>query len=485
MRIFTAAFGAETNTFSPIPTSLTSFAEQLLLRPGEHPDHAVSGLAPNWAVRQRGRAQGWDVIEGTCAWAGPAGPLVRTAFETIAGEILTQLAAALPVDAVVLSLHGAMVAQGIDDCEGELLRRIRACAGPHAVIGVHLDPHCVLSELMVDKADIIVCMKEYPHTDFVECSDRLVDLVASAHARKIRPVMTLRDCRMIGVYHTTRSPMMEIVARMHALEKQTGILSVSIAHGFPWCDVPESGTRVLVVTDGDAVLGEQVADIIEHMLRAVRGTTMNVPVSMKEAVRQAAARTSGTIVLADISDNPGGGAPGDSTFLLKALLECSARAVCLGPLWDPQAVKFCHAAGEGAELALRVGGKVGAMSGEPLDLSARVTALSNRLTQTFAGQATSLGPAAAVHVAGIDVVLVSERQQGLGPDLFSNIGIDPRARRVVVVKSSQHFHAGFAPLAEEILYVGTPGALQLDFRSLPYRRIARPIWPLDDVSWDI
>jgi microcystin degradation protein MlrC len=383
---------------------------------------------------------------------------------------------------VLLGMHGAMVADGYDDCEGDLLSRVRALVGPKTIIGGELDPHCHMTRQMIDHADVLICYKEYPHTDFVERAEELVDLCAAAAKGEIKPVMSLHDCRMIGIYHTPREPMRGFVDRMQAREGRDGVLSVSVAHGFPWGDVPDVGTRVLVVTDGAPEVGTHVAQELGAELKSLRGRTMPTYLSIPQALDRALASDGGPIVVADVSDNPGGGAPGDSTFLLSALLERGVEQAALGPMWDPMAVRLCFEAGEGSNLPLRIGGKTGPMSGDPLDVEARILRLVRGAHQAFGASQVSMGDSVAVRVAGVELVLTSTRVQAMGRDLFTNLGVELEGKRLIVVKSSQHFYAAFAPIAKEVLYCGAPGAIAPDLTQVPYRRAVRPLWPLDEVA---
>lgn len=480
MRLFVAALGTETNTFSPIPTGLGSFEEYLWFPAGTHPEEPRFFTGPIVAARRRAAQDGrLSVIEGLAAFAAPAGLTTRHAWETLRDRVLDELRAALPVDIVLLSLHGAMVADGCEDCEGELLARVRALAGPDAVVGAELDLHCHLSEQMVAASDLLVFYKEYPHTDTYERAEELVDLALRAARREIRPVMAVFDCRMIATIHTTREPGRGLVARMRALEGRAGVLSVSLCHGFPWADVADLGTRVLVVTDGDRAKAAALAAELGRAVQAVRGTTAAPMLDHAAGLERALAIPGGPVVLADPSDNPGGGAPGDSTFLLRLMLERGIGPAALGPFWDPGAVGFCRLAGVGARLRLRLGGKVGAISGDPLDVEAEVRHLARHAVQRFAGGATALGDVAAIRTGDVEVLVNTTRTQAFDPALFTDHGIPLADKKLVVVKSAQHFHAGFAPVAKEILWLDGAGALTQDFARLPYTRVRRPLWPLD------
>ena len=372
MRVFTAALATETNTFAPIPTDLRSFEEAGLYPPGAHPDGPTLTTSPLWVLRRRAAADALEVVEGTCAWAEPAGTLARAAYEELRDRILAELEAALPVDAVALGLHGAMVAHGYDDCEGDILARVRQRVGSAVPIGAELDPHCHMTDRMVEAADLLVCYKEFPHTDFVERAEEVVDLTLRMARDEIRPRMSLYDCRMIGSFPTSREPMRSFVDDIKAREGKNGILSISIAHGFPFGDVPGMGSKVLVVTDDRAELGALLAKDLGERLFALRGKTAPPFLGIDEGIDKALAIEGGPVVIADPSDNPGGGAPSDATAILRALIGRGVQEAAIGPIWDPIAVQFCAAAGEGATLALRFAGKTGPASGQPIDAEVEI-----------------------------------------------------------------------------------------------------------------
>jgi microcystin degradation protein MlrC len=468
MRVFTASLATETNTFAPIPTDLRSFQEAGLYPPGAHPAGPTLTTSPLWVLRRRAAADGLDLVEGTCAWAEPAGTVARAVYEE------------LPVDAVALGLHGAMVAHGYDDCEGDLLARVRKRVGEGVPIGAELDPHCHMTDRMVEAADLLICYKEFPHTDFVERAEEVVELTLRTASGEIRPRMSLYDCRMIGSFPTSREPMRSFVDGIKVLEGTDGILSISIAHGFPFGDVPGMGTKVLVVTDDRAELGALLAKDLGERLFALRGQTAPPFHGVDEGIDRALAIEGGPVVIADPADNPGGGAPGDATAILCALIDRGVRDAAIGPIWDPIAVQFCVAAGEGAKLALRFAGKTGPASGQPVDAEVEIRRVVRGAVQTFGQSIVDMGDCAAIRVGGIDIVLTNRRRQAFGTDLFGNLGIDLAAKKIVVVKSTNHFYASFAPIAKEVLYVDSGGPLPRDLRALAFRRIERPKWPFDE-----
>src|ERR1700730_1958931 len=218
MRLFAATIATETNTFSPLPTSIDAYKEGVFLRPGEHPDDTpLMCTAPLWVARKRAAKEGFTLIEGSCFAASPAGTTNRADYEFMRDEILPQLKAARPLDRVLFGLHGAMVAHGYDDVEGDVLERARAIVGPDCVIGVELDPHCHLTIKRVQLADITILYKEFPHTDVVERAEDVLDLVLRTLRGKIKPVMSLYDCRQIQSYPTTLPLMRGFVDKMKAM----------------------------------------------------------------------------------------------------------------------------------------------------------------------------------------------------------------------------------------------------------------------------
>ena len=480
MRLFAATLATETNTFSPLPTSLAAYKESVFFRPGEHPqDSPRMCTAPLFVARRRAAEEGFTLIEGSCFAASPAGTTNRRDYEGMRDEILDQLKAAMPIDGILFGLHGAMVAHGYEDVEGDIIARARAIAGKNCVIGVELDPHCHMTLKRMQASDIIVCYKEYPHTDVVERAEDVLDLVLRTLRGQIKPVMSLYDCRQIQMYPTTEPLMRSFVDQIKGLEGKDGILSVSIVHCFPYADVPENASRVLVIADGDKSKSDRLATRIGEELVSMRGKTMPQLLDVPQAVAAAVASNVAPVVIADPSDNAGGGAPSDNTSILRHLLERNIEGAALGPIWDPIAVRLCFDAGDGAIFPLRFGGKTGPASGAPVDAMVTVVGLARDCWQSFGPTQVPLGDCAAVRIGGVDVALITNRSQALGLELFTNLGIDPRTRRLVVVKSTNHFMASFGPIAKRVIYVDADGPLVSDYRKLSYMKVQRPIWPLD------
>jgi microcystin degradation protein MlrC len=485
VRIFTAALATETNTFAPIWIDRRAFEASLYAPPGQHPATPTLCTAPITVGRELAKSEGFELIEGTACWADPAGPVNRLAYEGLRDEILGQLRAALPVDAVVLGLHGAMVADGYDDCEGDFLGRVRDIVGPDVLVCAELDPHSHLTDKRVAAADFFTVFKEFPHTDFVDRARDLWRIALSTLRGEVKPVMSVFDCRMIDVFPTSRQPMRGFVDRLFALEKsEPKVLSISVIHGFMAGDVPQMGTKMLVVTDDAPGAGAALAEKLGRELFALRGTFMAPQVDEVAAVDQALAATAWPVVIADVWDNPGGGTAGDATVLLAELMRRGAHDVAVGTIWDPIAVQVCFAAGEGAEIMLRFGAKSAPDTGAPIDRRVTIRKLVRNAEMRFGESFAPFGDAAWVSFDGIDVILNSTRAQSFDPSLYSAMGIDPASRKILLIKSTNHFYASFSKIAAQIIYCAAGHPYPNTPATTAYRKAPKDIWPRVENPWE-
>lgn len=477
MKVFIGGIATETNSFAPLPTGLISFEEGMIAHGDATAKQAEPFSAPLHIWRRMAEAAGHEVIEGLFAYAQPGGPTVKPVYEDLRDELLQNLKDAGEVDIVLFGMHGAMIADGYDDCEGDIITRARQICGQKTIIGAELDPHCHLTEAMLENANLLVCFKEYPHTDIPERAEELFALAVSAAEGKTKPVIAEFDCRMICAYHTPREPMRGFVDAMKAAEGKDGILSLSLAHGFPWGDSPRVGTRMVAITDGDAALAQRTAETFGRKLFDMRWDLKRDYPDLHEALDQAQ-KLEGPVVLADTADNPGGGASSDATFMLAEVLRRGLTNVAMGLFWDPIVVRICREAGVGAELDLRLGGKCSPMSGDPVDIRAKVMAIRDDVQQHFGPTPSPIGNAVWLRSNGVDLIVNDIRTQTFHPEAFTAMGVDLAACHMVVVKSSQHFYAGFSPIASEVIYVATPGSITPDFTIIPYTKRERNYWPV-------
>ncbi len=479
MKLFMASLATETNSFSPIPTGWSGFKEALYTkRASLEPPTAFAAPLNVW--RKRAEELGWEVVEGLATFAQPAGPTVRSVYEAMRDDILADLKATLPVDVVLISMHGSMMAEGYPDCEGDTLGRIRDVIGPDAIIGVELDLHCLITDEMMSASNVIVCFKEYPHVDITDRAEEVFTLSADAASGKTNPVMRDYDCRMVSILQTPREPMRSFVDEMIALEAKPGVLSVSLGHGFPWADHPRTGARTLVITDGNEDQAQRIAHELGNRLWSLREDLRLKWPNITDGLKLAAKAKAYPVVLADFADNAGGGAPSDSTFVLREVIDQGLKDIVLGIYWDPIVVRMCEDAGVGAVLNLRIGGKICAESGEPVDLRATVRAIKPRHVQHLGSAAMPLGTCVWLESGGMHLMLSELRSQTFHPEAFTGLGIELDRMKVIVVKSSQHFYAGFSPIASQVIHMATPGTMAPAFASLPYTRRDLNYWPRVD-----
>lgn len=480
MHLFMATLSTETNTFSPVPTGLRGYSD-FYFRHGtatNEPPNLMTEALHVW--RSHGEALNWKITESIAAIAEPAGKTTKAAYQELKEEILRDIKAAGSVDIVLLQLHGAMISEDCDDCEADLTAAVRAIC-PQATVGVALDCHCHLTEDLLSVADIVICFKEYPHDDASHRAEELFDLAVRARKGEITPVMALFDCRMVSLFLTKHGAMRDYVALMKSTEKEAGILSVSLGHGFPWADIPETGARVLVVADGDVSLAKTTAEQLGRTFFDLRHQLVPHYPDLQEGLDQALASSHIPVVLADMSDNSGAGAPGDATHVLREVTARGLTNFASGLYWDPMSVRQCEDAGEGARIQLRLGGKTEPASGQPLDVVGRIKRIVSGLGQHLGAGLEPLGTMVWLQLPGdVDLVINDLRTQVYHPEAFEQLGIRLADKRLIIVKSLFHFYGPFSAIASEIIFCATPGRVNPNTGLIPFTRRDMNFWPRVD-----
>jgi microcystin degradation protein MlrC len=492
-RLAIGGISHETNTFA-LPTALEDFR----IDAGEEIVAANAGVRSyTGGMLDAARRHGATVVPLIEASATPSGTIAASAFATMLDRLIAALRAAMPVDAVALQLHGAGVAEGCDDIETATLQAVRRTVGPEVPVVATLDLHGNLAPEMLPPATALFGVHLYPHTDSYERGVEAVDCIARTLAGEIRPVMALEVLPLLTPTSTSDlDPVRAINERCWEWEKRPGLLDVAFFHGFAHTDILMAGASVLAVADGDAELARTAArDVARHVWERRAEFDPRYP-DGPEAVRlaiAAARELGGPIVINDTSDNPGGGTPGDGTHLLRALLAARPERTAFGFVWDPETAAQAHAAGVGGTIQVRLGGKTYAMHGEPIEALAYVKCLTDGRfvlqTPMGRGRQTDLGrmarlvlhaqPSPSMATEGVDVLVSSVRSQVLDPEVFLLHGIDVARCDIVALKSSNHFRAGFSGVAKQIVTADTPGLTSCNLHSYPYRRVRRPIAPLD------
>ncbi|HRD75473.1 MAG TPA: M81 family metallopeptidase [Hyphomicrobiaceae bacterium] len=493
-RVLIAGFKHETNTFSIMPTDLAAYRARGLQRGTEIAETFTGTNTELAAFMDAGKEHGWEVIPVISADATPSGKLTRECYEAITGEILDGIAKAGRLDAILLNLHGAMVAEHTFDGEGTLLERIREKVGRDVVIGVSLDLHANVTELMGRNADVMVAYRTYPHIDLYDTGKEVAALVARTLAGKVKPrTIVARGRQMWGVDEgrtTAPGPMREALEIARGIETKPGVLSCTINAGFPWADIPEVGpTAMIVVDQGKAGLdASHAADakrLVDHIWETRhRQTIKHMTIAEGIAVARAKGKPGAPVVLADFADNPGGGGYCDTPGLIARLIEAGIEGAAMSLLYDPETTAQAVKAGVGARIDVKLGGKVDPAFGRPIEAKAEVRHVSDgrfKITgPMMTGMSYDIGPVATIRIRGVDIVVGSKRMQNYDLGFFRIGGIEPKDRPVLAVKSMQHFRAAYAPIASEIVIVDEGGGITSnDLKKLPFKNVRRPIYPLD------
>ncbi|MBA3377255.1 MAG: M81 family metallopeptidase [Chloroflexia bacterium] len=489
MRIAIGEFAHETNTFCPGFTELEAFRDRDWSE-GEGLVAKHRGVRNDLGgMIEAGERLGIELVPTLATTTQPSAMVSRHAYETIRDTLFAHIEVAGELDAICLALHGAGSADGIDDLEGTFLAELRGLVGTEVPVVVSLDLHGNTTRAMLEHATALFYCHEYPHIDTFDRGEEIVEVAAKIVRGEIRPVKHLVRLPVAIPPSTTFSgPAMVVNERCFDWEKTPGVLDCAFTHGFPHTDVPEIATSVLVTTDNDPALAERVADdVVQLILGTLEEVRQSLPDAL-EAMAKALRATALPVIVAEVSDNPGGGAPGSGTHLLRALLAADEPDTCFGFVWDPATAMQAHEAGTGATIPVRLGGFSDDLHGAPIEAEAYVKVLSDgRFTLTNpmgAGSTVDLGSMARLVIGNVDVIVGSARAQTLDDELFLLHGIDVRRRRIVCIKSQQHFRGGFQHLAGTTIRCDTPGLTTSNLDNLPYQRIRRPIWPLDPLPKD-
>ncbi len=491
MRIAIGGISHETSSFAKVRTTLADFELGFGLFRGDEVIRRFTGAnICTGGFVDGAQAYGFEVVPLLWGFAYPSGLIVRDDYEALKREFLDRLQQAEaedgPVDGVLLDLHGAMVVEGIDDGDGDFIEAVRKYLGPVRPIVVTFDLHGNHTQRRVDAATAIVGFDTYPHVDMAERGREAADLIAKTIRGDVRPVMALRQIPLFWntpTQVTAHPPMNEVMERVHALERRPGILSITLATGFPWADVPDVGASVIVVADSNQSLAEATADELADWIWENRERWHTPPKAVRDAIREGQQLGRFPIVLADHADNTGGGSPGDSTEILRTFLELGLTDALLLYIVDPETVQHAHAAGVGQRVNVEVGGKSDPIQGPPVLMNAEVMALSDGdFTYDgpmYAGLTGNMGRSAWIKQDGVSVVVVTAHEQPLGPAFAKTLGIDCPSMKYIAVKSAAHFRASFERFAGTIINVDARAIHTHDFKQLPYRKRTRPVFPVE------
>ncbi|MGE0575631.1 MAG: M81 family metallopeptidase [Reyranella sp.] len=493
-RVLIAQFMHETNTFSMLPTTLDDYRKRWLIEGEAMVPHFTGTRNEVGGYIDAAKQYGWQPVWGGAANATPSGKLTRDCWETIRDRIVGVARGAGKLDGVCLSLHGAMVSETEDDAEGALLELLRGVVGPDVPIATTLDLHANATERMARNANALVSYRTYPHIDGYERATQAAALVQQAMEGKKQPRCLLVQPAMLeGAEHgRTTKPglMLDLLAKADRFEQEPGIDVVGIQAGFTWADIPYTGPSIAVSHEpGSETRARAIAlELIDDMWRRREEGAVKDFQSIADGIAAARAGVGkkGPLVIADGTDNPGGGGYNDTTPVLQALLDAGIENVAFGTIYDPATVQQAMQAGVGANIDVSLGGHTDPTMGAPVKAKAVVKMLSDGVFRNDgpmnAGVETTMGPTAVLRLGSIDVVTISRRVQTIDLQVFLSQGIDPTTKSVLVVKSVQHFRAAYGPIAREVVVVDSGGICSPDLGRLKFTRLRRPIWPLDGVN---
>jgi len=457
---------------------------------------------------------GVKVIPTLTVGFGASGIIINEAYDFFKDKLLDEISNTRNFDGVLLALHGSMIAEGIPngDGEGEILRSVREIVGENIPIMNVFDLHSTVTRLKVENSDAIFGYDTNPHVDGYERGVEAAETMIRTIKGNINPTMAMRRPEMIapGIGCSTWSsrgnilpkvPLLWSPVRMDAadrilpmailfklarlMEKDEKVLNVSISGGFPFSDVPEAGPSVTVVTDNDLALAEELAEEASDLMWSIRRLFIRKLVPVDEAVDRAI-KSDGPTVLTDVADDPGGGGVGDSTGILRSLVDKNAQNATI-VIKDAEAVEIVGKAGIGETLKMEIGGKTDKRCGDPVEVRGKIMILSEGKFIAKGpmgyGREIDVGKMAVLRVGGIDIVVTERRVAPNDAQIFRSVGIEPTDKNILVIKSTQHYRASYEPLVKEIIEVDAPGIATGNLTRIKdwYEKIRRPIFPLDEM----
>ena len=487
MRIAVGGIYHESNTFFSQPMTMERFAEKDLHFGADILEHWRNTCSEISGFMEGAQQFKFELVPTVMAWGMPSGALTSDTYETLNGMLLSRLEEAAPLDGVLLSLHGAMVSESFADGDGEILRRVRNAIGPETPLVVTLDYHANMTDEMVRWPDAIICYDTYPHIDQAERGHEAAGIMHRILREGLKPKLALARRPLLPHILrqlTEKPPMSDAIALAHELEHRPEMVSVSVAAGFPYCDVPDAGFSVFAVANNDEGAARRAANQVADAVWNRRAEFQKPLPVAEEAVKQALEEKSGLTVLVDVGDNLGAGTPGDGTVILAQLLKQGAQGG-LVLFCDPEAVRAAIEAGVRQRIRLKVGGKVDQHHGEPLEIEGLVRTISDGVYRNIGpmrdGVLDDQGRTAVIDTGGVLVVLMERRMPMWNLQQLRALGIEPTRLRIVVVKAAIAYRAAYVPIASRIIEVDTPGLAAADVRRFDYKRLKRPIYPLDEI----
>ena len=434
--------------------------------------------------------EGVELIPTVYGTPDSKGRVLNKSYYALLNELLEGIEKALPVDGVLLELHGGGATEDEDDLEGHVLEQVRKVVGMDIPVVTPLDMHANIGPKMMKYGSFFCGYDTYPHVDGYDRSAEVTQLLIDTIRGKIKPVIAYAQPNMIitpVMQKTGYYPMKAVIDKMHQIEKEPGVLSATVSAGYPYADVPYPGVTMMVITDGDKELAQRKVDELSNLCWDLRLDFLARVVPMDRALDLALAEPEGPVVLTDQADNPGGGPPQDGTIALKAMLDRGVTNACVAVMRDPEAVDKAIKAGVGATITMKIGGKTEPWVGDPLELTGYVKTISDG--KFFAKGPMqfdfNMGRTVVFNVKGIDIILCEHATQATDLGVYHSLGLDPAGYKILLVKSCVHYRAVHDAIAKRIIELDLPGWHGTRLAAFPWTKLKRPVFPLDIETYDI
>jgi len=485
-RVLLANLAQETCSFVESKHTLEDFQRYYLYTGPEVLEKLRDGTMEVAGIIKAAEEDGIELVPSLASYGGTGGPVTTAAYTHLRDESLADARRhAERLDGAILALHGAMLTEDLDDPEGDLIAKLRQILGPAKPIVCSLDMHAHVTEELVGNATALVAYHTHPHVDIADTGYRAMKLLGRVLRREVRPVMAHRKLQMITSaeqHNTSRPPMGPLMQSVIAAEREPGMLAAGIYPVQAWLDIPNLGWSIVTVADGDPALARAKADALGELAWKARHAFLRDRTPVAEALRIARETPGGPIVLADSSDGTAGGAEGDSTVLLRGLLESPVPGPCLLLITDPEAAARCAAVGVGQEITLEVGGKLTPAFFQPVRLTGTVRTLSDgKFQMKNPKMPANRGLTAVLQAGDLFIVLSRKPVYTWDEECYRSVGLFPREAKLVQVKSPGGFRPVYEPFAKAIIDMDSPGPCDSNLRRLPFKRVTRPLFPLDDI----
>lgn len=475
----------ETHSFSPLNTTLEHFKDRELVMGDEILKHYKNTKTETGALIDFVEINNIECCPILAAAANPSGVVTADTYNYLKTSIIEKLKLLKEIDAIYLSLHGAMVVEGINDVEGDLLEDVRKYF-PETPLGITLDLHGNISRKTVELSNIMVSYKTYPHTDQYETGQKCLNLLLKYMNKEIeprnyyiKPPLMLPSMNMM----TSTGPMADIVNEARRLETSNNVFNISVFGGYPYSDVEDVGFSIVVTSNKNYGSPSSILEELSQMAWQKRHEFIIKLPSAEEAVEEALIADEKTVALVDVSDNPGSGGFADTTLLLKTMLLKQVNNAAFAFISDAEAVEKAVNAGVGSSIALELGGKVSSFYGDPVTIKGVVRTISDGIYYNKGpwntGIKVNFGRTVVISTEGIDILVSEGCQSPNDPEVFRRNGLEPTSYKILALKAKNHFRVGFKDIVTRVIPLDAPGIASLDLQNFSYKNVPRPIFPLD------